>query len=142
MKPFVVYYSKTGNTRKVASEIAKTLDVKAHDVKGVKNTPDTSFLIAGSGVYAGKPGKEMVEFLNNLPAMKGKKAAIFETSRNGEELNAGKVMKAVLEKKGAKIVDRFVCPGQLFYVLRRGHPTEEDLENARKFAESLKSHQT
>lgn len=138
MRPFVVYYTRTGNTKKVAGEIARVLKVEAQDVKDVKAVPDRSMIIVGSGVYKGKAGEEILKFLEDMPSGKCKKAAVFETSRNGKTHVAGEQMRWHLEKKGTKIVDRFVCPGQLFYIMKRGHPTKEDLEKARKFAEGLK----
>ncbi len=138
MKPFVVYSTKTGNTKKVADVIAEVLGVEAKNVNDVKTIPECSILVAGSGVYSSKPGKGMTSFLENIPKGKCKKAAVFETSGDGKKVVAGEQMAWWLEKKGVKVTDKFVCPGKTFYVVQRGRPSAEDLSNARKFAEGLK----
>jgi flavodoxin len=139
LKPFVVYYSKTGNTKKIAQAIAKVLGTETRSVKEVKEVPEDAFIIAGSGTYANKAGKQMIEFLERLPPMKGKKAAVFGTSGAGrfEESGGLNRMKQILEEKGAKPVGTFCCQGSSFYMFNRGHPNEEEMENARKFAKSL-----
>ena len=139
MTPFVVYYSKTGNTRKVATVIADALKTKARDVKETepREIPRGAFLIVGSGVYGGKTGREMMDFVQSLPVVKGGKAATFETSGEGETPVAGDEMAGILRRRGYAVNGQFVCPGKLFYVLRRGRPTKEDLERAKAFAKGL-----
>jgi flavodoxin len=138
MKPFVVYSTKTGNTKKVAGVIAKELDVTANRAKEVKSSPKESFLIVGSGVYAGKISGEIKEFIEGLPKTTKGRAAVFETSGEGEHTVGGDQMEWSLKQRGYKVVDKFVCPGSMFYVFRRGYPTPKDFENARKFAAGLK----
>ncbi len=137
MKPFVIYCTKTGNTKKVAEAMAGALGTKAHNVKGVKEVPEGAFLIAGSGVYAGKAGKGMLDFLEGIPEVRKGSAAVFETSGEGETVKAGEQMKRILENKRYTVRGSFVCPGQMFRLLRRGYPKPENLEQARKFAKGL-----
>lgn len=138
MKPFIVYYSKTGNTRKIAEAMAEELETKAHDVREVKKVPEGSLLLTGSGVYGGKAGKDILSFIEGLPESKGGKAAVFETSGEGETVKAGEQMKWALEKKRYNVSGSFVCPGQMFKLFKRGCPKPEHFENARKFAKGLK----
>jgi flavodoxin len=140
MKASVICYSKTGNTRKVAGLIAEVLGTEAKDVKKVKEFSPDGLLVVGSGTYLNKAGKGMLEFLQRLPSLKGKRAAIFGTSGEGEfEKSDGlNKMRSILEGKGAKIVGTFCCQGSLFFFFNRGHPSEDELEEAKKFAESLK----
>ena len=74
----LVYFSRGGNTRKIANAIAEELEINPIDVK--KESPDVKnveLLIVGSGTYGGKPGKEMIEYLENLDDVKNKRAAFF-----------------------------------------------------------------
>ncbi len=138
MNPFVIYYTKTGNTKKIAEAIAKPLDTKAHNVKGVKEVPKGAFLVVGSGVYGGKAGNGIIKFLEDIPEVESGKAAVFETSGDGRKMVAGEQMKWILKKKGYIVRDSFVCPGTMFKIIRRGYPKPEHLEQAMKFAEGLK----
>ena len=138
MKPFIFYYSKTGNTKKIAEAIAEVLDTKAHNVKDVKNVPKDAFLIVGSGVYGSKASSSILKFIDGLPEVKSGEAAVFETSGDGEKIVAGEQIKWALEKKCYNVKDSFVCPGQMFMILKRGYPKPEHFEQAKKFAKSLK----
>jgi flavodoxin I len=135
----VFYYSKGGNTKKVAEAMASALKAKALDVKKAcaKDVPKGAFIIAGSGVYANRVGREMMDFLQSLPQVKGGKAATFETSGNGERIVTGKEMGEMLAKRGYSIKGSFVCPGRAFFVAKRGHPSAEDLRKAAEFAKGL-----
>lgn len=137
MKTVVVYFSRGGNTRKVAEAISKELEITPIDVKKEKpNVDDADLLIVGSGTYVGKPGKEMVAFLENLSSVEGKKAACF-SSCAGDASKTLAAMKDILIKKGYSIVDCFSCFGKFSGIVKRGHPTEEELTQAREFARKL-----
>ncbi len=140
MQDSVVYYSKTGNTKKVADEIAGVLKVGAQDVKALEGFSPGGLIVVGSGTYVNKAGKDMIRFLQGLPSLKGKRAAVFGSSGTGRFAESGGLneMKRILEEKGANVVGTFCCQGRLFFLFKRGHPSEEELERARKFAEGLK----
>lgn len=131
----VFYFSKSGNTRKVAEAIASEMKTTAVDV--VKygtgyDLRDCDLLFVGSGVYWFKPGNEMVKFLNTLGPSEGKHAVVFGT--HGSRDDHIKEMKKVLEGKGLKVVGEWSCPGQEFAMVNKGRPNEEDLKAAREFA--------
>jgi flavodoxin len=136
MNTKLVYFSRGGNTRKVADVIAKELGITAIDV--VKESPDVSgadLLIVGSGTYGGKAGKQMSAFLNNLAPVTGKQAACFATA-SGDSSKVIAAMKETLTSKGYKTVDSFTCFGKLSLV-KRGHPSEVELNKAKEFAKNL-----
>jgi len=137
MNFLVVYFSRGGKTRKVAEAIAQELGCEAVDVK--KETPDVSgveLLIVGSGEY-GWIHKTLQGFLDRLQPSSNKKAAVFATAA-GPDPKCIYHMEEVLETKGYKVISSFKCRGQLFFFLNRGHPTEDDLKNAKAFASDLK----
>jgi hypothetical protein len=47
----VVYYSLSGNTEKVAEEIASKLGTKTIDIKTMDTIPENSLVLLGSGCY-------------------------------------------------------------------------------------------
>jgi flavorubredoxin len=74
MKILNLYYSMTGNTERVAEQIARTLEELGHDVDMVKITSKAmqlevlayEFVFVGSGVYAQLPGKPLMELYRAL----------------------------------------------------------------------------
>lgn len=137
MNAKVIYYSKTGNTKKVAEVIAGELGVKAEKCgKGI-DLSNCDLLCVGSGCYAGKAGKEMIEFLGGIPSGKGRKAAVFGTY--GGEEKAIEEMKALLKEKGFNVIASFGCQGKSMFLFNRGKPEEKDFGNARDFARKLRN---
>ena len=132
----VVYYSITRNTKKVAQAIAAELGVKAESVKQKKELAKDSFVFLGSGCYAGNPGGRMLKFIVSND-FKEKKVALFGTSGSGEGAEV-RAMEELLKPTGALIRGSFYCQGKSFFLFSRGHPSQEELANARKFANEMK----
>ena len=132
----VVYYSITGNTKKVAEAIAAELDVKAESVKAKQELAKDSFVLLGSGCYADKPGGKLRKFIASND-FKGRQVALFGTSGNGEGHEV-KAIEELLKPKGALIRGSFCCQGKSFFLFYRGHPSNEELANAREFANEMK----
>jgi len=131
----VVYYSLTGNTKKVAEAIATELGVIAESVKTKDKLAEESFVFLGTGLYGpyGSRGFRQIINGNNFD---GRKVALFGTSGEGK----GKEVEALEETvaaKGAAISGRFYCKGRFLFFINRTRPTEEDLENARTFAREM-----
>lgn len=134
----LVYFSRGGNTRKIAEAIAEELQITPIDVK--KESPDVSnadIVIIGSGTYGGKPGKEMVTYLENLKPVTEKRAACF-ASCAGDSTKTLAAIREILSKKGYSIIDCFSCFGKFAGLTKRGHPSAEELNQAREFAKKLK----
>ena len=133
----VVYYSITGNTEKVAEAIAAELGVKAENVTGKRGlVAKDSFVFLGSGCYGGNPGGKLLEFIVTND-FKGKRVALFGTSWRGKG-NEVKALEELLKTRGALIMGSFCCKGKVWFLLNRGHPTDEELSNAREFANEMK----
>ena len=141
MKIALIYFSRGGNTRKIAETLAEELEVTAVDVKKEKpDVSDVDLLVVGSGTYGGKPGKDMVAYLENLQPVSGKKGACFSSCASGDASKTLQALKDILSKKGYSNVDCFSCLGKwLMGMYRRGHPSDEELAQAREFAKKLKS---
>ena len=136
MQTLVVYSSKTGNTRKVAETIAAVFGVKAQSCAEVQGIPQADLLVAGSGVYGGRMGADLAALLNRIPAGAVKKALVFGTI--GGQTSAVEAIENALEAKGIEVLGNFYCKGQLWWLLNRKRPNEQDLAAAREFALNVK----
>ena len=132
----VVYYSMCGNTKKVAEAIAAELGVKAENVKGKGELDKDPFVFLDSGCYASRPGGKLRRFIARND-FKGRQVALFGTSGSGEGSEV-RAMEELLKPTGALIRGSFYCKGKSFFLFARGHPSDEELANAREFANEMK----
>ncbi len=148
MQSLIIYYSKHHkNTQKIAESMADAIgaDVMEYDVVDPDNISKYELIGFGSGIYRGKPGKEFIEFIRNLKKTENKKAFVFTTSGRGSE-SFSDDLKQFLTGKGFEVIGQFTCKGFDTYGLlkiiggiNKGKPDEDDLKNAKIFAESLKN---
>ncbi len=131
----VIYYSMTGNTKKLASAIADELGVKALNVKDVAAVPQDGILFIGSGSYGSKPGEDMARFIASND-FKGRKVALFGTSGSGNG-NEVRAMADALKQKGAAVLGSYHSKGRAFVVVNIGHPNKGETAAARKFAAEM-----
>ena len=134
MKAAVRYYTKTGNTKKLAEAIAGALGVQALPIsEPVTETVDMLFL--GNSYYAFTIDPEVRAFIRSL-----------DKNRIGRIVNFGsaamlnstyKKVKAEADKAGIPMDEReFHCKGE-FKGIHKGKPDREDLAAAAAFAKSL-----
>jgi len=133
MKFQVIYFSKKGNTKKLAEVIASELNVVAKDVKDVKLNEDT-FVLLGSGYYGGKPAKIITKFIEDN-TFKSRKVALFGTSGGGEKIEV-KEMENMIKIKGAYLKGKFFCKGKIF-LINCGRPNDANFYEAEKFANHI-----
>ncbi|MCD1295532.1 flavodoxin [Methanocella sp. CWC-04] len=131
----VLYYSMTGNTKKLAMAIADEIGAEAESIKSLTTLPDAEVVFLGSGNYGNKPGEDMSKFIEKND-LSGRKFALFGTSGSGEG-NEVRAMSEALRQKGAVVLGSYYCKGRAFLVINMGHPGKEDLEGVRKFAREM-----
>lgn len=131
MKVAVRYFSKTGNTKKLAEAIAKELGTQAKTTaEPINEAIDILFL--GSSVYAAGVDNEVKTFISNLDRTKVKKVVAFSTAALLSSTYSQ--VKQLLEKKGIEVsADEFHCRGE-FTIMHKGRPNNEDLKNVAAFA--------
>jgi flavodoxin len=105
MKPCVLYFSRTGNTKRLAEVLSESLKVPAYDIAISQPTvvADYDFLIVGTPVNGFRPAVEVTAFLDKLPKGSEKKAIVFCTYA----LSKGSTLKQMsqqLEKKGCEMI--------------------------------------
>jgi flavodoxin len=131
----VIYYSLTGNTKKVADAIATELDVVAESVNTKDKLAEDSFVFLGAGLHGPLRGWGLRQFIDRN-SLDGRKVALFGTSGEGRGKEVGALEEAVAAK-GADVAGSFFCKGEFLFLVNRKHPTGNDLGNARRFAREM-----
>ncbi len=146
MKILVLYYSKTGNTKKLAYEIAAGVKQIEHIICDIKSTSEVTKddfvtadgIIAGSPVYYGSMAAELKSvfdrFVSVRKKMQGKVGAAFTTSGDqsgGKETTLLSIIQAMLINGMIIVGDPLDATGH-YGVSCTGAPDAETIENAHK----------
>ena len=135
MKFAVRFYTKTGNTKRLAEAVAKELGVEALPIsEPVNEQVDVLFL--GNSYYAFTIDPEVRRFIAALSKDKVGKIVNFGSAAL---LNSTyKKVKAEADKVGIPMDEKeFHCKGE-FKGLHKGRPDEADLATAAEFARQYK----
>jgi flavodoxin len=148
MKAIVIYTSIAhGNTEKVAKAIAATLNADLMETEKVNPADLSSYDLVGfgSGIYNGALHKNIFDLIAKLPGSAAKKAFVFSTSGYGKT-NSNVKLEAALVMKGFDVIGTFACKGwdtygamKLFGGVAKGRPNDQDLDDARNFAKTLRA---
>lgn len=104
MKPCVLYFSRTGNTKRMAEAIAEAVKAPAFDMTSSEPlVEDFDLLIVGTPVEGFRPAKETVEFVERLPKTEGKKSILFCTYTLWKGRTFG-ILKKELSRKGYETI--------------------------------------
>ncbi len=151
MDCLIVYKSvHHGNTEKIAEAMVEVLEADLREPEEIDTgiIEDYDLIGFGSGIYHNSHHGSILEFVDEISPVRGKKVFIFSTSgmRKIPILHDfDKPLQKKLNNAGFKIVDNFSCRGYdtngfLGYIggINEGKPDEDDLEDAKDFALSLK----
>jgi len=126
--------------------MAAVLDAEGShpDDVNVEELGDYDLIGLGSGIAFGKHYQRLLEFVDVLPALHAK-TFIFSTRGSPRGGSYHSTLKSKLGEKGLTVVGEFSCRGfdtygpmKLIGGIAKGRPNEQDLRDAKKFAESLK----
>jgi flavodoxin len=158
MKTLVTFFTKTGNTEKVARAIAQAVEAE-NDIKPVKEVEsmeEYDVIFCGFPVHAHSVPVPVQDFIKSLPA--GKKIALFTThgSLRGGELAVTAVEHAASLASKLTLLGTFGCRGKVdpkvLEALEKqpehrawaqmaqsaaSNPDEADLEDSRDFARKM-----
>ncbi len=158
MKCMLVAFSyHHGNTAKVARAMATVLGaaVRTPTEASLEELEGCDLVGFGSGIDSGKHYGRLLDFVDALPQVSGRKAFIFSTCGVPGGVFGGEmlvrqiaanhaVLRQKLLSKGYAIIDEFGCVGfntnsflKLFGGLNRGRPNADDLRHAEEFAENM-----
>lgn len=148
MKCLIIYFSLTGNTKKITEAIKKGMDshvekcdlVKIRDVD-VQSFHNYDLIGLGSPVWSGPPVNVRI-FLRNLPRFEGKHAFAFSTHGATPERFFPMVCKTLTEKGFTVIgINDWYGSGNLpispHPYLTDGHPDEIDIREAEEFGTEM-----
>ncbi|MBQ9517772.1 MAG: flavodoxin [Eubacterium sp.] len=131
MKYAVRYYTKTGNTKRLAEAVADVLGVEALPIsEGVNEQVDYLFL--GNSYYAFSIDPEVKDFIRSLDKNNVGKIVNFGSAAM---LNSTyKKVKAEADKVGIPMEEsEFHCKGE-FKGVHKGRPNSDDCKAAAEFA--------
>ena len=125
----VRYYTKTGNTKRLAEAVANAVGVEALPISEPVAEP-VDILFLGNSYYAFSIDPEVREFVASLDKEKVGKIVNF-----GSAAMLNSTFKKV--KAEAPMDEReFHCKGE-FKGIHKGRPNEEDLKAAAEFAKTI-----
>ncbi len=158
-KSIVIYNSRGGNTKKVATSIAEGLGAEIVNSRKIPDLQDYDLIVLGTWIIAGQLSPRGKKFFSSLDSkVKGKKAVMFISSAGPNEQPKGgnpddpliketvfEQMGEILTEKGLVIAkERLAIKGAFRFfrfgpgAFEKGHPTEEELNEAKDFGTSLK----
>ncbi|MBD3190797.1 MAG: hypothetical protein GF308_09145 [Candidatus Heimdallarchaeota archaeon] len=161
-KAIVLYNSRGGNTEKVAMKIAEGLGAECRNHRQIPDLKDYELIVVGSWMMMGRISFAGARLLRKIrrKAIAGKKFALFFTAGGPDEIHHAtentdepktykEIMFESMEKRLSKdkqitiLPERFYTLGTLRMPLfgveeNPGHPSEEELAQAKAFGEQLK----
>ena len=134
MKIAVRYYTKTGNTKRLAEAIAEAVGAEALPISEPV-TEKTDILFLGNSYYAFSIDPEVRDYIRSLDKEKVGKIVNFGSAAM---LNSTwKKVKAEADKAGIPMDEReFHCKGE-FKGVHKGRPNQDDLKAAAEFARAI-----
>jgi len=150
MQVLINYFSQTKMTETIAEKIAEAIKdlghkcvLKPFDKVTGADIKKSDIIGCGTPVHSWHIPYNYKEFLKELPELQGKKAFVFVTY--GEVITANVLydMAEILKNKGAVVLGGMKSIGlHNMPPLRRkgkgaGHPNEQDIQNARYFADRI-----
>jgi len=166
LKILVTYYSQTGNTEKVAQGICEGCEGQEVEIKPIKEVDpstlnDYGLVFLGSGIYASRVNKSLTDFIDAAKELPSKFVFFCTHASKNAYQDGFKVVKNKIGEK-SDIIAEFDCCGDNIGIpeamrnsmLERlppekrkeaeehqqwlqGRPNAEDIENAKKFAQSI-----
>ena len=145
MKTAIVYYSKHhGNTKKLLDAIAGDHEVTLIDVTENPTTDLSTYDRIGfaSGIYYSKFQKALLKYAEEH--MPEGKETFFIYTYGAEKKGYTNAIREAVSKHNAKVLGVFGCfgfntfgPFKLIGGIAKGHPDNNDLNNALRFYEAL-----
>ncbi len=134
MKTAVRYYTKTGNTRRLAEAVAEAVGAEALPLTSPVEEP-VDVLFLGNSYYAFSIDPEVRKFIRSLD--KSKVGRIVNFGSAAMLNSTWKKVKAEADRMGIPMDEReFHCKGE-FRHLHKGKPDADDLAAAAEFTKSI-----
>ncbi|MBO6309149.1 MAG: flavodoxin [Oribacterium sp.] len=133
MKIEIRYFTKTGNTEKLAEAIAQELNIEAQELSAPLSEKTDILFLCNSVYWTGADSsvkKFITENKSNIGLLVNVSTAAMIESTYAQ-------IKKIAEKEGVKLSDKeFHCRGK-FTALHSGHPDEADIADVKAFARKV-----
>lgn len=149
MEATIVYFSQTGNTRKVAEAMAEEFERAGHkttclSLKNAKHAylAKCDILGIGTPTFESHAPTPIKQYIKSLPRLDGQRSFVFATC-GGAAGNVLHDLTKLLKKKGAEVVDGYLTLGEIHHPApciagkSPDRPNAEDLNQAKRFASSM-----
>ena len=134
MKVAVRYYTKTGNTKRLAEAVAEAVGAEALPLSAPIEEP-VDVLFLGNSYYAFIIDPEVRDFIRSLS--KDKVGCIVNFGSAAMLNSTWKKVKAEADKVGIPMDEReFHCKGE-FKGIHKGRPNDDDMKAAAAFAKKI-----
>lgn len=132
-----MYYSRTGNTKKIAEAIASAVNVKAEaiDNKTTLSEP-VDLLFIGGGIYWWNMDKTTKRFIETLDSSIVKNAVVFGTM-GGLDKAIKDMINLLKEREISTKTESFSSKGKAWVFININHPNKNDIEAAKVFAKNI-----
>ncbi len=132
-KTAVRYFSRGGNTKKLAEAVAKAAGIEAKAVSEPLDG-DTDILFLGSAPYGFDVDEEVKKFISGLNVKVGR---VVNFSTSAVVRSTRKYLEKPLAEKGIPLSrEEFACRGS-FMMLHKGRPNDNDLKAAAEFVKKI-----
>ncbi len=129
----VRYYSRGGNTKKIAEAIAEAVGAEAKTVSEPL-AGDVDILFLGSAPYAFDVDDEVKKFIGGIHVSVSK---VVNFSTSAAVKSTRKYVEKLFAEKGLSVAkEEFSCRGA-FAMLHKGRPNEDDQKAAADFARKI-----
>lgn len=134
MKIAIRYYSKTGNTKKLADAISEATHVPAETVD-VPLDDNVDILFLGSAVYGAGVDEKIKSFISSLDASKINKVVNFSTAALLPSTYS-QISKMLATKNIPIDSKEYHCRGK-FRFMHKDRPNQKDLNDVKTFVNDL-----
>lgn len=139
-KVLILFDSYTGNTKKVAKQIAKAVNGRAVSVKEKPSLKEYDFVFIGSLDQKAKPTPKIIDFLKEQKCKKPYGIFITYGVPIWGPISSKMCVKRLQEVIKRKALGSFFCKGKHYrFPFYKGHPDEDELLSARVFGLRLLS---
>jgi flavodoxin len=130
----LVYYTKTGHSKKIAEAVGKALSLEPHNIADDPKIFGTDLLFIVGGIYNGVSAGEVVQFGEKLRPAMTQKVAIITSSAFGKDTQ--QQLSMTLKSNYIEVVGECMVRGG-FTIISMGHPNKQDFNTATDFAKNL-----
>ncbi|MCR5740912.1 MAG: flavodoxin [Gammaproteobacteria bacterium] len=123
----VRYFSKLGNTKKIAEAMASALNIEAKSIVDEAELKDyTDILFLGGAPYANVMDPKLKKYASDLNPNMVKRVVLFTTSNWSKRTVKG--LKKILREKGIEVDEEFFY-AQMLNIKNRTEPAKEFVLN-------------